>query len=455
MSLLDRKLVKVEIAHLPHGSKVLIPTMKVPKELFSNVDTESGSGQALHLCRKHVNVQVVAHIIVGICAMFDMDRDGDELVFDLAIDYLYAGSENRVQAIQKVALNHNIRSTGILDCFLAELQNLYIQCIEIDPRESACEIIKIRSTMANDIPDQSTPALTRNTIPTKQLKGAELPEILHNSPKLLASLQNFLFSKAPLLARSFISTALDLSGIKATRLEIKDPPIGERVEQHLTEALALLEHCHHLYTHPDTPPSLKKLLNTIFFTEILINPDDNTPTSTPQRPIHPTPRPPFDQLTNPTLRHQAGIPDSGENRDGSEDTRRNDSNDHGNDDSRNDSNEGRSRNGHGGQGNNGTHVSSDGAHLDQAAARTATISPVAAIAATHSSADITSHPNQASTAATSRGSTARTATTQLPDNPKTLQEDLPEGGTHIHLGDVSCKSLVVGNTGLEPVTSRM
>jgi membrane protein len=229
MSLLDRKLVKVEIAHLPHGSKVLIPIMKVPKELFSNVDTESGSGQALHLCRKHVNVQVVAHIIVGICAMFDMDRDGDELVFDLAIDYLYAGSENRVQAIQKVALNHNIQSTGILDCFLAELQNLYIQCIEIDPRESACEIIKIRSTMANDIPDQSAPALTRNTIPTKQLKGAELPETLHNSPKLLASLQNFLFSKAPLLARSFISTALDLSGIKATRLEIKDPPIGEGV----------------------------------------------------------------------------------------------------------------------------------------------------------------------------------------------------------------------------------
>ena len=46
--------------------------------------------------------------------MFDMDRDGDELVFDLAIDYLYAESENRVQAIQKVALKHNIQSTGIL-----------------------------------------------------------------------------------------------------------------------------------------------------------------------------------------------------------------------------------------------------------------------------------------------------------------------------------------------------
>ncbi|QHU90859.1 recombinase family protein [Candidatus Saccharibacteria bacterium oral taxon 488] len=225
----------------------------------------------------------------------------------------------------------------------------------------------------------------------------------------------------------------------------------ERVEQHLKEALTLLEHCHHLYTHPDTPPSLKKLLNTIFFTEILINPDDNTPTSTPQRPIHPTPRPPFDQLTNPTLRHDAGLTNPGKNR-RSESARRNDSSDQGNDDS---------RDRHGDQDNGSIHIGSNSAHLDQTTARTgtATISPVAAIAATHSSTDITSHPNQASTTATSRGSTAgtaaRTATTQLPSNQKTLQEELPEGDTHIHLGDVSCKSLVVGVAGIEPATNRL
>ena len=40
-----------------------------------------------------------------------------------------------------------------------------------------------------------------------------------------------------------------------------------------------------------------------------------------------------------------------------------------------------------------------------------------------------------------------TATTRFPGNQKTLQEELPEGGTHIRLGDVSCKSLVVGSTG--------
>ena len=45
-----------------------------------------------------------------------------------------------------------------------------------------------------------------------------------------------------------------------------------------------------------------------------------------------------------------------------------------------------------------------------------------------------------------------TATTQLPSNQKTLQEDLPEGGTHIHLGDVSCKSLVVALAQYTPNT---
>ena len=244
----------------------------------------------------------------------------------------------------------------------------------------------------------------------------------------------------------------------------------ERVEQHLTEALALLEHCHHLYTHPDTPPSLKKLLNTVFFTEILINPGDNTPASSPQRPIHPTPRPPFDQLTNPTLRHDAGLTNPGKNRDSSNGARRNGSSDQDNDDS---------RNRYGDQDNGSTHVSNS-AHLDQTTARTgtATISPVAATT-TRSSADITNHLDQASTTATSRGSTTgtaahtaahpdqavtssnsvhsdraatNTATTQLPGNQKTLQEKLPEGDAHIHVGDVSCKSLVVELRGFEPLT---
>ena len=95
----------------------------------------------------------------------------------------------------------------------------------------------------------------------------------------------------------------------------------EHLEHRLEEALALLEHCHRLYTHPDTPPSLKKLLNTVFFTDILINPANNTPSSTPQRPIHPHPRPPFDHLATPTLRHHAELTNPKENRDDSDDTR--------------------------------------------------------------------------------------------------------------------------------------
>ena len=54
------------------------------------------------------------------------------------------------------------------------------------------------------------------------------------------------------------------------------------------------------------------------------------------------------------------------------------------------------------------------------------------------------HPSQAAT----RTSTA----TRHLGNQKALQEELPEGGTHIHLGDVSCKSLVVELRGFEPLT---
>ena len=43
------------------------------------------------------------------------------------------------------------------------------------------------------------------------------------------------------------------------------------VRQHLTQALDLLEDCHRLYTA--APKHLKKLLNTVFFDHVLVNPD--------------------------------------------------------------------------------------------------------------------------------------------------------------------------------------
>ena len=116
------------------------------------------------------------------------------------------------------------------------------------------------------------------------------------------------------LARELDQISRELAALTADR---------EHLEHRLEEALALLEHCHRLYTHPHTPPSLKKLLNTIFFTDILIN-----PATAPQRPIHPHPRPPFDHLTTPQLRHHAGLTNPTENRNGSDDTRRNDTNHH-------------------------------------------------------------------------------------------------------------------------------
>ena len=203
----------------------------------------------------------------------------------------------------------------------------------------------------------------------------------------------------------------------------------EHLEQHLTEALALLEHCHRLYTHPHTPPSLKKLLNTIFFTDILINPTDNTPdtpSGTPRRPIHPTPRPPFDQLTNPTLRHHTELTNPEENR-GSDGDRRNNTNHHNNDDSR-------STHGHSGRtiqnnsSNNEPDTHSRSAHRQRNRGQDAA-------------------PSQENQDQDTHGHNVHNQ-----GNTKTLQENLPEGNTQIKFGNVSCKTTMVELRGFEPLT---
>ncbi len=71
-----------------------------------------------------------------------------------------------------------------------------------------------------------------------------------------------------------------------------------RVQQHLNQALDLLQNCHQLYTYPNAPDHLKKLLNLVFFDHITINPQDE-PNQPPHRKTTPTYQPPFDQLTKP------------------------------------------------------------------------------------------------------------------------------------------------------------
>ena len=237
MSLLDRNLKKVDLSRPPFDDKVLIPTMKVPKELFSNVDTESGSGQALHLCRKHTNVQVVAHIIVGLCISFGIngpsgDNDGvldcpeDKMVFDLAVEHLYSETDYTFEALRKSALLYGGASVQALDFFLADLETLFIQCVEIDLTDPACEFIKIRSTMGDDILEQKRGASVDATKPTKSGDEASLPKQTMTRERFLITAQEFCHSKISSL-KSFLSVTLDLVGIKATRLVINDPPVGE------------------------------------------------------------------------------------------------------------------------------------------------------------------------------------------------------------------------------------
>ena len=236
------------------------------------------------------------------------------------------------------------------------------------------------------------------------------------------------------LARELDQISRELAALTADR---------EHLEHRLEEALALLEHCHRLYTHPDTPPSLKKLLNTVFFTDILINPADNTPSSTPQRPIHPHPRPPFDHLATPTLRHHAELTNPTENRDSSDDTRQNDTNHHNNDDSRNSHDNQNTRNGRTIQNdssNNGPDTHNRSAHRQHNRSQ--------------SNQDQDAHgrdiPSQENQDQSTHGH--NTLNTHSQGNTKTLQENLPEGNTQIKFGGVSCKTTMVELRGFEPLT---
>ena len=218
----------------------------------------------------------------------------------------------------------------------------------------------------------------------------------------------------------------------------------EHLEHRLTEALALLEHCHRLYTHPHTPPSLKKLLNTVFFTDILINPADNTPdtpSGTPQRPIHPHPRPPFDHLTTPTLRHHTELTNPEENR-GSDGDRRNDTNHHNNDDSRNrhSNQDAYSQDTHGHSGRTIQNNSSNN-------------EPDTHNRSGQGNDDSQSHDSNETRNRNRHGNQdTHGHNTHNQDNTKTLQENLPKGNTHIKIGDVSCKTTMVELRGFEPLT---
>ena len=233
------------------------------------------------------------------------------------------------------------------------------------------------------------------------------------------------------LARELDQISRELAALTADR---------ERVEHRLEEALALLEHCHRLYTHPDTPPSLKKLLNTVFFTEILINPADNTPSGTPRRPIHPTPRPPFDHLATPTLRHHAELTNPKENRDSSDDTRQNDTNNHKHTTQHNTSDSHNTRSGRTIQNdssNNGPDTHNRSAHRQHNRSQSNRGQDA-------HGRDIPSQENQ--------DQTTRSHNTHSQGNTKTLQENLPEGNTQIKFGGVSCKSTMVELRGFEPLT---
>lgn len=138
----------------------------------------------------------------------------------------------------------------------------------------------------------------------------------HNHAKDLHDQQTKLQAEQTKLLHAHYAEAIPLDLLKAEQariakqLAVIDKDLRsltadqDKVKEHLSQALDLLEDCHHLYTH--APDNLKKLLNMVFFDHIDIHPADDE-TSEPHRSATPHPAAPFDQLASPELLTSANI----------------------------------------------------------------------------------------------------------------------------------------------------
>ena len=175
------------------------------------------------------------------------------------------------------------------------------------------------STKSKPAPPTSTAASLsppRRGEPSKNLHDEldRLHTAIHQHTKDLTRQQGALKAQQTKLLQAHCAGAipLDLLKTEQTRITRELAAITKElhsltsnhhaVKHHLTQALDLLQDCHHLYTRAPAP--LKKLLNTIFFDHTTVNPqDDDAPQ--PHRTATPHPAPPFNHLTNPALIHVA------------------------------------------------------------------------------------------------------------------------------------------------------
>lgn len=138
-----------EISHELRPQDLPIPMLVIRKGLLLDIDLKDEENRSIHLCRRHVNMDVSAHIVLGLCMAAGYEDDPESL-FGKVLFFL--GHFRKLSTAEKIAALRDIERTAIsggisragfrqLHQLLIQLMDNYIQCIRNSYEE--CRPLKI------------------------------------------------------------------------------------------------------------------------------------------------------------------------------------------------------------------------------------------------------------------------------------------------------------------------
>ena len=141
-------------------SSLVLPLLQLKREVFFDVDIKDEHGTALRLCRRHVNREMSAHILVGACLAGNAHQGAGRVLFREAekfIELLDSLNDRRSQALRAkearnsfiaAAYTHGIDDLGRVRNLAESLEQGFIQCVDI-PINTPPYLIKFRLARAS------------------------------------------------------------------------------------------------------------------------------------------------------------------------------------------------------------------------------------------------------------------------------------------------------------------
>lgn len=204
-----------------------LPLFILEKHPLFDVDFKGPDGRPSHLCRRYENINVSAHILMGLCISlgYSASKSKHEMLFQRAITFL--GYERGSSTTEKEAAenkfleaaNEGIKGqvTRGVEEYLSRLQDYYIQCVDYCPSTSSdVGIVKFQVTkpvgVVKEVDSEVFPAGVEDKF--SRLAIEEVPTETMN------------VSNAPTPLSLFLRRA----GVSAPKFEI---PVGFDLPNHL------------------------------------------------------------------------------------------------------------------------------------------------------------------------------------------------------------------------------